>query len=532
MNPLNSDTDGDGYSDYQEVQWGSNANSASSFPNYAISGSVSYDGPQIGTIHVILSTNSDGSGLVQSQTMSEPGTYTFNNVPAWRTYNVSAWRDSNGNSSRDSWEAQGSSSANQVYLSGNVGSVNVTLSDPDTDSDSLPDWWEIVWFGNLNQVSTGDPDEDGKSNQQEYHFDTDPTVVTITIGNAALVDAPNNPRIADTSMFFPNSGYSNDISNYSSYYDGDTGQNSVTDTCYASSFAYFRPNYNQTVASYQANYNNWLGTVTTGAGSKSAFLEVDVLYDDFNWDDGHSDLNDPYLEEHAADRGLTLEFLDTMKDFHIYPVFILLNGPDTFYTNTSLTITNIDMTTTNINMPARVAAHARMFINSLYENGVYAAYVLGCETPGQDFHIGEAENLISLIKTQIMNDYSDATLRDIPLGVHAQLDQGCPGNADFLAYEFGWNPWEGWKHGAGEQSTNNVVLMNFYNDAKQIMDNYGVAGTSLEGSPGGVFLLEYNVRVTDEAATNQTWVLDVADAFRFYQSNGKCCRGVSRSYPR
>ncbi|MBI2441692.1 MAG: hypothetical protein HYV35_10010, partial [Lentisphaerae bacterium] len=149
LNPLNPDTDGDGYSDGMEVQWGSDPLSASSIPGASISGSLSYVGPQAGTIHVVLAANADGSGIIQSLTLSQPGAYTFNNVPALRNYWLKAWRDSNGNSSKDFWEAQGDSVVNPVYLAGNVVNANITLADPVADGDTLPDWWEIMWFNTL-----------------------------------------------------------------------------------------------------------------------------------------------------------------------------------------------------------------------------------------------------------------------------------------------------------------------------------------------------------------------------------------------
>jgi hypothetical protein len=38
----------------------------------------------------------------------------------------------------------------------------------DTDNDGLPDWWEMKYFGNLNQSPNDDPDGDGVSNLIEY----------------------------------------------------------------------------------------------------------------------------------------------------------------------------------------------------------------------------------------------------------------------------------------------------------------------------------------------------------------------------
>jgi len=38
----------------------------------------------------------------------------------------------------------------------------------DTDTDGLPDAWEIRFFGHLNHNGASDPDNDGVSNLKEY----------------------------------------------------------------------------------------------------------------------------------------------------------------------------------------------------------------------------------------------------------------------------------------------------------------------------------------------------------------------------
>jgi hypothetical protein len=44
----------------------------------------------------------------------------------------------------------------------------------DSDSDGLPDAWELAYFGNLNQNASGDPDGDGHNNMQEFLEGTNP----------------------------------------------------------------------------------------------------------------------------------------------------------------------------------------------------------------------------------------------------------------------------------------------------------------------------------------------------------------------
>jgi len=64
-----------------------------------------------------------------------------------------------------------------------------TVAELDSDADGLADWWELQYFGNLNQTAGGDPDGDGISNLQEYQQGRNPTV------NALLDDAAINLKV-------------------------------------------------------------------------------------------------------------------------------------------------------------------------------------------------------------------------------------------------------------------------------------------------------------------------------------------------
>ncbi|MBU0715478.1 MAG: hypothetical protein KJ964_08995, partial [Verrucomicrobia bacterium] len=172
--PHNADTDGDGITDGIEVQWGTDPTSASSFPHCSISGVLSYAGPQPGPIYLALTTNGVGGSVVKTQSLSQPDAFAFTNVPATKTYWIRAWRDSNGNGFNDFWEAQGGSAANPVYLNVDVTNADITLSDPDTDEDGLPDWWEMKWFASLVYGVGDDLDHDGLTNLQECQHGTDP----------------------------------------------------------------------------------------------------------------------------------------------------------------------------------------------------------------------------------------------------------------------------------------------------------------------------------------------------------------------
>ncbi len=46
----------------------------------------------------------------------------------------------------------------------------------DSDTDSLPDWWEVKYFNDLNQTGSGDFDHDGYTNLEEYAAGQNPTV--------------------------------------------------------------------------------------------------------------------------------------------------------------------------------------------------------------------------------------------------------------------------------------------------------------------------------------------------------------------
>lgn len=60
------------------------------------------------------------------------------------------------------------------------GSTNETVayvwSFADIDFDTLPDWWEKYYFGDLSQNASGDPDHDGYTNIEEFGSGTNPTV--------------------------------------------------------------------------------------------------------------------------------------------------------------------------------------------------------------------------------------------------------------------------------------------------------------------------------------------------------------------
>ncbi len=61
----------------------------------------------------------------------------------------------------------------------NAAGLSVTSSPaalwPDVNGNGIPDWWEMYYFGNLNQTADGDNDGDGVDNLDEYLEGTNPT---------------------------------------------------------------------------------------------------------------------------------------------------------------------------------------------------------------------------------------------------------------------------------------------------------------------------------------------------------------------
>ena len=64
----------------------------------------------------------------------------------------------------------------------------------DSNGNGIPDWWELKYFGNLNQTADGDYDGDGVSNIDEYREGTIPNNAN-SFNPRLSIQKPNNGRV-------------------------------------------------------------------------------------------------------------------------------------------------------------------------------------------------------------------------------------------------------------------------------------------------------------------------------------------------
>jgi hypothetical protein len=87
-----------------------------------------------------------------------------------------------------------------------------TATSVDTDSDDLPDSWEIAHFGNLNRDGTGDADSDGLTDLDEYTAGIDPNLADSdgdTMPDGWEVSNSLNPAANDSTGDPDNDGVDN-----------------------------------------------------------------------------------------------------------------------------------------------------------------------------------------------------------------------------------------------------------------------------------------------------------------------------------
>lgn len=171
--PLKPDTDEDGVIDGDEVAAGTSPTDLLSLPRN-IEGTISYAGKQVGQIRILAAQTESAWTSPYKDSISRPSEFIIYDTPNLTNYWLKAYRDSNNNGAKDFWEAQGEYTGNPLYLANNISGINITLADPDTDLDHMPDWWEITFLEDISANPTNDFDKDGVSNLEEYLSGTNP----------------------------------------------------------------------------------------------------------------------------------------------------------------------------------------------------------------------------------------------------------------------------------------------------------------------------------------------------------------------
>lgn len=167
------DTDSDGYVDPIEQNLGTDVNSANSHPA-CISGTVSYSGPATDRIWVVAVTASNSWGTTHGACLSGAGSYTIPHLANQTSYWVKAWLDVNVNALKEETETSDSYVSNPLFLTNNVSGIDLSVPVVDADADGMPDWWELQYFGDLDETASGDYDNDGLTNLQECQQGTNP----------------------------------------------------------------------------------------------------------------------------------------------------------------------------------------------------------------------------------------------------------------------------------------------------------------------------------------------------------------------
>ena len=66
-----------------------------------------------------------------------------------------------------------------LSLLNDVSGMNVVLTEP-VETNGLPYWWELQYFGTTNVSATADSDEDGLTNLQEFMRGSSPNRATVS----------------------------------------------------------------------------------------------------------------------------------------------------------------------------------------------------------------------------------------------------------------------------------------------------------------------------------------------------------------
>jgi hypothetical protein len=187
-----NDTDNDGLPDTWEVQyWGNLAQTASDDP----------DGDGFTNLQEYVNvTNPIVSDLVPTPDLDTDD----DSLPD--TWEIQYFGDLDETANGDV-DNDGFTNAEE-YANGTNPTVSdlVPTPDLDTDDDSLPDTWEIQYFGDLDETANGDTDNDGFTNIEEYANGTNPTIKNTSYVYPFVVgwDVPGNVNYMVVSELYGN----------------------------------------------------------------------------------------------------------------------------------------------------------------------------------------------------------------------------------------------------------------------------------------------------------------------------------------
>ncbi len=173
--PLDPDTDGDGFEDGTEITLGTDPLDPASFP-VSVSGTGAY--PEATTVPghlVIVATNITGESWSFDLGPYADGSYeTPTNLPTLDSYSLTAFVDTQTNGVRDSWEPFGVAPGNPYLVTNALTGVDIILLNPtvDTDGDGLSDFDED--FEYETDPENPDSDGDGFTDGHEVEVGSDP----------------------------------------------------------------------------------------------------------------------------------------------------------------------------------------------------------------------------------------------------------------------------------------------------------------------------------------------------------------------
>jgi len=129
-------------------------------PGVAVIGGYRYRGDAVPALAGAYLYADEGSGLMWAATRADSGVWTAQQQLMGTPTAISAF---------------GEDEAGEVYAVGLGNGTIYRLSGIDSDTDGLPNWWELAYFGSTTAaVTVADADADGATNLQEYLAGSDP----------------------------------------------------------------------------------------------------------------------------------------------------------------------------------------------------------------------------------------------------------------------------------------------------------------------------------------------------------------------